>query len=59
MQLSTLKTRPDARTGLSRGGWAGAVMWRAVRSTVYTTASVAFDWAGAVMKKLLAKCQKH
>ena len=32
-------------------------MWRtrAVGSVVYTTASVTFDWAGAVMKKPLVK----
>ena len=36
-------------------------MWRAgaVGSAVYTTASVAFDWAGAVMKKPLAKRRKR
>ena len=36
-------------------------MWRAgaVGSPVYTTASVAYDWAGAVMKKPLAKCRKR
>ena len=28
------------------------------RIGLYTTASVACDWAGAVMQKLLAKCQK-
>ena len=35
-------------------------MWRAgaVGSPVYTTASVAYDWAGAVMKKPLAKRRK-
>ena len=36
-------------------------MWRAgaVGGPVYMTASVAYAWAGAVMKKLLAKCQKR
>ena len=36
-------------------------MWRAgaVGSAVYTTASVAFDRAGAVMKKPLAKRRKR
>ena len=45
---------------VSRGGWAGAVIWRAgaVGDAVYTTASDACDWAGAVMQKLLAKCRK-
>ena len=35
-------------------------MWRAgaVGSPVYMTASVAYDWAGAVMKKQLAKYRK-
>ena len=34
-------------------------MWRAgaVGGPVYMTASVAYAWAGAVMKKPLAKCQ--
>ena len=51
---------PDTRTGISRGGWAGAVIWRAgaVGSAVHTTASVTCDWAGVVMQKLLAKCRK-
>ena len=43
---------------LSRGGWAGAVMWWAVGSALNTTTSVTGHWAGAVMQKLLAKCQK-
>ena len=36
-------------------------MWRAgaVGSPVYTTASVVYDWAGAVIKKPLAKYQKR
>ena len=36
-------------------------MWRAgaVGGPVYTTASVACAWAGAVMKKTLAKCRKR
>ena len=53
-------TRPDTQTGISRGGWAGAVKWRAgaVGSAVYTTALVAHDWTGAVMKNLLGKCKK-
>ena len=33
-------------------------MWRAVGSPVYTTASVAYDWAGVLMKKPLAKRRK-
>ena len=35
---------------LSRGGWAGAVMWwaGAVQSAIYTTASVTYHWAGVV-----------
>ena len=55
--LSDGETRPDERTGKSRGGWAGAVIWRAgaVGGAVYTTASVVCDWAGAVMRKPLAK----
>ena len=46
---------------LSCGGWAGAVMWwaGAVRGAVYTTASVTYHWAGAVMQKPLANCQKR
>ena len=45
---------------ISRGGWAGAVIGRegAVRDAGYTTESVACEWAGAVMQKLLAKRQK-
>ena len=55
------KTMPDTRTGCSCGGWAGAVMWRAgaVGGPVYTTASVTYAWAGALMKKPLAKCRKR
>ena len=43
-----------------RGGWAGAVIWRAgaVGDAVYMTATVTCGWAGAVMQKLLAKRQK-
>ena len=51
------KTRPDTRPGISRGGWAGAVMWWAetLEEAVYTTASVTCNWAGAEMQKPLAK----
>ena len=49
------------RTGLSREGWGGVVIWRAgaVGSAIYTAASVTCDWAGAVMKKSLAKRRKR
>ena len=52
------ETRPDSQTSISRGGWAGAVIWRAgaVGDAVYMTATVACDWAGAVMQKPLTKC---
>ena len=42
---------------IGRGGWAGAVIWRAgsVGGAIYTRASVACDWAGAVMRKPLTK----
>ena len=45
----------------SRGGWVGAVSWRAgaVGSAVHTTASVTCNWTGAVMLKLLAKRGKR
>ena len=45
---------------ISRGGWTGAVIWRAgaVGDAVYMTATVTCGWAGAVMQKLLAKRQK-
>ena len=54
------RTRPDTQTGISCGGWAGAVMWRAgaVGSAVYMSASFTCDWAGAVVQKLLAKAKK-
>ena len=45
---------------ISRGGWAGAVIWRAgaVGDAVYMTAAVACGWAGAMMRKPLAKRRK-
>ena len=43
---------------ISRGGWGGAVIWRAVGDAVYMTATVAYDWAGAVIRKLLAQRRK-
>ena len=51
------KTRPDTRPGISRGGWAGAVMWwaGALEEAVYTTASVTCHWAGVEIQKPLAK----
>ena len=53
-------TRPDTRPGISRGGWAGAVMWwaGALEEAVYTTASVTCNWAGAEIQKPLAKYRK-
>ena len=55
------KTRPYKQTGISFGVWVGAVVWRAgaVGSAKYATASLTCDGAGAVMKKLLAKCLKR
>ena len=46
---------------LSRGGWAGALIcWAgAVKSAIYTTASITCNWAEAVMQKPLAKHQKR
>ena len=59
--LPVTKKQGRIHDTLSRGGWAGAVMqWAgAVRSAVYMTASVTCNWAGAVMQKPLAKCQKR
>ena len=34
-------------------------MWRAVGSPLYTAASVACDWGGAVKQKPLAICRKR
>jgi len=60
------ETGMDTRTGISRGGWAGDVIWRAgavgappLGGAVYTTASVVCDWAAAVMRKPLAKRRKR
>ena len=43
---------------ISRRGWAGAVIWRAVGDAVNMTATVAYDWAGAVIQKPLAQRRK-
>ena len=58
--MTHLKTRPDTRPGISRGGWAGAVMWwaGALEEAVYTTPSVTCNWAGAEMQELLEKYRK-
>ena len=57
-EVALLKKQGRIHDTLSRGGWAGAVMWwaGAVGSAVYTTASVTCHRAGAVMQKPLAKC---
>ena len=54
------KKQGHIHDSISREGWAGAVIWRAgtVGDAVYMTGTVACDCAGAVMQKLLAKCQK-
>ena len=58
--IVTGHTRLDTLPGISRGGWAGAVMWwaGALEEAVYTTASVICNWAGAEIQKPLAKYRK-